>query len=302
MIGIPIWIIRLSWHLLREKADVVIAIDFDSGLPAAVAGLLCGVPFIYNIRDNFSMRASTPHWLVGVVGWLDRFVVSRALRVIVPDENRIVGEGTVRNKFVILQNCALEVSAPPAATEGSRQFTLYAMGYIGKSRGVGVLLDLARRMPGIRVLLAGTAHEKDLVQNALMIPNVEYRGVLPVEKALELCFESDIVVTFYEPNCEINRRAISNKWSDAMMAGKPILINREVDKSKWVAENDLGYLCTYGCVDELVKLVEHIQAHPEEGLRKGANGRRMYEAGYSWSAVEARLHTLMKAVEREIKG
>lgn len=294
MLGIPIWIARLAWRLLGENADLVMAIDFDTGLSAALAGCFRRMPFIYNIRDNFAMRASVPPLLAPLVEALDRFVIRRARCVIVPDESRTAGSRADREKFVILRNCALEVTPPPVPeTTGTRPFTLYAMGYLRASRGVGVLVELAKRMPDIRILLAGVADEADLIHQATELHNVEYRGVLPVRQALELCFQCDVVVTFYEPNCEINRRAISNKWSDAMMASKPILLNREVLKSRWVEENDIGYLCCYGDLDELEALVRHIREHPAEAARKGANGRRMFEKSYNWAAVEAQLRQLI---------
>lgn len=301
--GLPLWMIRAWLYLLGQRPNLVMALDFDAGLPTALASLFTRIPFIYNIRDNFAMRASVPRLLRGAISRLDRWVIGRAYRVIVPDESRIaVSDERLRQKHVVIYNCALEVEPPP--TTDRRSFTVYAMGYLRESRGIGLLLDAAERLPYMRVLLAGDVvgdrFTEQFHERVEHMPNVEFRGRLPVEKALELCFQSDVLFTFYEPDSEINRRAISNKWSDAMMAGIPILVNREVLKSTWIEQEDIGYVCPYGDVTALVQVLEHIRVNPDEARGKGERGRDIYEAGYSWAAMERRIQALLDQVAQEL--
>lgn len=296
MIGLPLWVLRLWWYLLGQKPDMVMALDFDTALPMAVAGLMTKVPFIYNIRDNFGMRSSVPKMLRSVISMIDSWIIQRAAKVIVPDESRITEIGEqIRKKFVVIYNCAPEIM-PSKALSKNRPFTIYAMGYLRKTRGIALLLEAARRLRGVRILLAGIVDETDLRSQIVGNPNVDFRGFLPVDEALQLCFESDVIFTFYAPDSEINRRAVSNKWSDAMMASKPILVNREVVKSAWIEKEDIGFVCPYGDVDRLVQVLDHIRQHPEEAQRKGKNGRRLYEAGYSWQAMEQRIQKLLDEV------
>lgn len=300
LVGLPLWVVRSTVFLLRRRADVVVALDLDTGLPAALSSMVSRRPFVYNIRDNFALRASVPRRLRGVIAALDRWVIRRAVRVIVPDESRIVGiDEEARRKFVVIHNCALEVT-PPAAAEGERPFTVYAMGYLRQSRGIGLLLDAAARLPGIRVLLAGRVPEPSLEARIRATPFADYRGHLPVREALELCFASDVVFAFYAPDSEINRLAISNKWSDAMMAGRPVLVNSEVLKSPWIEREGIGYACPYGDVDALERVLRSIRDDPDGARERGARARRLFEQGFSWSAMETRLGALMRDVAEEI--
>ena len=303
MLGVPLWMLRLWGYLLFSKRpDLIMAIDFDTGLPTAIASLITGVPFIYNIRDNFAMRAAVPWPFRPLVAALDWWVVRRATRIIVPDEIRITAtDERVRNKFVVIRNCAADVKPVETSIE-DRPFTVYAMGYLRESRGIGLLLEVAQRLPKARVLLAGNVPEPSLSDRIKGIPNVDFRGYLSIEEALKLCFESDVIFTFYAPDSEINRRAISNKWSDAMMASKPILVNSEVLKSAWIRQEDIGYICPYGDVDQLIQVLEHIRLNPEEARRKGKNGRRLYEAGYSWPPMEQRLQKMLEEVVQGLPG
>jgi len=294
-LGLPWWMIKSWFYLCKNRYDCVMALDFGAGLPMAVANLLTGVPYIYNIRDNFAMRKSTPKKLALLIQKLDDWVISRAYKVIIPDENRITGnDPLVRKKFVIVRNCAIDVSASVPACLPSRPFTIYAMGYLTGDRGIGILLEAARRLPMIRVLLAGNLYDKMLKDRIEQAENAQYLGLLPPEEALKYCFESDLIFTYYSPDSDINLRAVSNKWSDAMMASKPILLNEEVFKSTWIKQEDIGYLCPYGDVDRLVELIDHIRSHPEEACIKGEKGRKLYDSGYSWPAMEGRFRTLLE--------
>jgi glycosyltransferase involved in cell wall biosynthesis len=298
MLGLPLWAFRIFRFLLRQRPDLLIAIDFDTGIAAALAQLITHAPFIYDIRDNFDMRPTLPSILRPVIAKLDQWVIARAARVLVPDENRIVvSDEHMRCKFTVIANCAPEIQ-PPSDQSKDRPFTIYACGYLLKLRGIHLLLEAARRIPDVRVLMAGQVLEADLEEQMRQTPNVDFRGWLAPEEALRLNFEADVIFSFYDPASEINRRAVSSKWSDAMMASEPVLVNSEVLKSAWIQQQDIGYLCPYGDVDQLVQVIKHIRQHPEEARRKGESGRRVYDTGYNWSAMEQRLWHLLDEVSQ----
>jgi glycosyltransferase involved in cell wall biosynthesis len=167
------------------------------------------------------------------------------------------------------------------------------MGYLLKTRGIVLLLELAKIMPNIRILLAGDIKEDELLSEIHKYSNVYFNGKLTPEKALELCYESDLIFTFYDPISEINRKAASNKWYDAMMSGKPILINEEVEKSSWIIENKIGYRCKYGDLSDLKNTVIDIMNNPEDSNSRGYNGRKLFETGYSWNASMIKINLVI---------
>jgi glycosyltransferase involved in cell wall biosynthesis len=299
MLGLPLWTFRVFRFLLRQHSDFLIVVNFDTGVAAALAQLITRAPFIYDIRDNFDMRPTLPSVLRPVIAKLDQWVIAQAARVLVPDENRIVvSDEHMRCKFIVIANCAPEIE-PPSDQCKDRPFTIYASGYLLGLRGIHLLLDAAMRIPDIRVLMAGHVLEVDLAERIRQTPNVDFRGWLTPEEALRLNFEADVIFSFYDPASEINRRAASSKWSDAMMASKPILVNSEVLKSTWIQQQDMGYLCPYGDVDQLIQVIKHIRHYPEEARRKGENGRRVYDRGYSWSAMQQRLWRLLDEMRQD---
>jgi glycosyltransferase involved in cell wall biosynthesis len=292
VLWMPVWYVLAALTLLRRPRQpdgVIMAMDFEGAAPAALAGRFRGHRFIYNCRDNISMRYRLPRLVRALLDRLDARVMARADAVIFPDESRL--PDTRLANFVVVRNAAPEVEIKH--TPDPERLTVYAMGNLRADRGIGLLLDAAEAVGGCRVLAAGKCRDPSLAARLDRSPQVEYRGVLSPREALELCGMTDVVFTFYEPSREINRRAVSNKWADAMMAARPILINAEVAKSDWVVEQQIGYACAYD-KDELVAMLKHIAATREEARARGARGRVLWEAGYRWDVIEARIMALLE--------
>jgi glycosyltransferase involved in cell wall biosynthesis len=297
LLWMPIWYLLATLELLRRgrgRDDALMAMDFEAALPAAIASSLRGRPFIYNCRDNVSMRYRLPAAVRAALERLDGWVMSRAESVIFPDECR-VPERQAPTNAVIVRNSAPEVEI--TSVPDPQVLTVYAMGNLRADRGVDLLLDAAAELADVRVLAAGKCRDPRLAARLAESPNVDYRGLLRPSEALALCGEADVVFTFYAPKSEINRRAVSNKWSDAMMARRPILINSEVEKAAWVAAEGIGYECAYDR-GSLARTLRHIAANRDEAAARGARGRKLWEAGHRWEAMEPRLLELIEVVRR----
>jgi glycosyltransferase involved in cell wall biosynthesis len=290
LLWMPLWYAAATLKLARRAArddEVLMAMDFEAALPAAVAGLVRGHRFIYNCRDNVSMRYRLPRGASRMLDWIDGRVMGRASAVIFPDEVRVPPDAPPHT--VIVRNCAPEVELE--GTPDPSALTVYALGNLRRDRGVELLLDAANEVEGCRVLAAGKCRDAKLA--ARLEGEADYRGVLSPTEALALCGEADVVFTFYEPSLEINRRAVSNKWSDAMMAGRPILINTELAKARWVLDSGIGYGCPYAA-GELAQALGEIAANRDEARRRGSRGRALWESGYRWDVMEERVVELIE--------
>ena len=196
---------------------------------------------------------------------------------------------------MIVRNCSPEVEI--TSVPDPSKLTVYALGNLREDRGVGLLLDAVELAGDCRVIAAGKCRDERLATRLAASPLVDYRGVLPQDEALELCGAVDVVLTFYAPGLEINRRAVSNKWSDAMMAARPILVNAEVDKATWVQEQGIGYACAYDR-DELVRTLDRIASNRADAAARGARGRKLWEAGYRWDEMEERIVEVIEHAAR----
>jgi glycosyltransferase involved in cell wall biosynthesis len=235
------------------------------------------------------MRYRLPRALKALLDRVDARVMARADSVIFPDRSRIPSWAPAHS--VVVENSAPEVEITRFPDPG--RLTVYACGNLRADRGVGLLLDAAAEIDGCFVLAAGKCRDPRLAERLASAPNVDYRGELTPVAALQLCGEADVVLTFYEPGLEINRYAISNKWSDAMMAARPILINAEVEKAAWVKEQGIGYACAYD-KDALIEMLRRITEDRVDAAARGARGRKLWERGYRWDVAEQQLVTLIE--------
>lgn len=299
MFVLPVWCVWLFFYLLFQKPDLIMAIDLECAFPASLAKIFRHIPTIYAIRDTYALRPTVPRLLRRPIQAVDNWVMKRVDKIIVPDENRILESYEDKEKFTVIYNCCRDLSnsVPPERKDRTgKPFTVLATGRLLKNRGVELLLRASECLPDVHILMAGYILEKDLQDMVDSNPRVNFLGRVPLDDAYRLCFDADVVFTFYDPSSEINRRAASNKWADAMMASRPILVNSGLVKAEWIRKNDIGYLCPYGDVKALVRCLEHIRDNPGEAKQKGQKGRKLYEEGYNWETMEVRLWELLNSL------
>jgi glycosyltransferase involved in cell wall biosynthesis len=304
-LALPLWCIKLYCYLLFKKPDLIIAIDLDCAFSAAMAKIINRVPLMYIILDTYALRPTIPPFLRSHVQRLDNIAMKKSDSIIVPDETRIMDEYKQKEKFSVVYNCCNDISDTVPAERKDRAgkpFTILATGKLLKIRGVGLLLDAYDQMPDLHLIMAGYIQEKDVEKRIKSNPNINFLGRVPLEDALRLYFDVDVVFTFYDPCSEINRRAASNKWSDSMMASRPILINSELMKARWIEKNNIGYLCPYGDVNALVKCLNYIKDNPNDAKNKGENGRKLFLERYNWLKMEERLQNVLLDITSKIRS
>ncbi len=304
LFALPLWAGLLLYHCLWLRTDLIHVFDFDSAVSVAIINVLRGIPFIYDIQDNFGQRHRWPFPLNKFIRWMDDWTANRAAGILVTDENRIIDFlEKYRDKILIIPDCAPDLKEQcsfdnykTGNREEPRPFTVMALGNLSKQRGIELLLDAIKHLPDVHVLMAGRFVDQSLQQRALSMAQVDFRGWLPMEDALRLASQTDVIFTFYDPSIEINQRASSNKWYDAMMLAKPVLVNTELLKSNWIEQEGFGFLCSYGDIEALVKCLKYIQDHPQEAVQKGLRGRELYESKFNWPVMEQKILNMVKQI------
>lgn len=303
LIGYPVWVLKLLVHSLTVRTDIVHVFELESALPVAVALFFRGIPFIYDVQDNYDLRHNWPFPLKHIIRALDKWVIKRASGIIVPDENRIVGPfKPYRDKITIMPNCPPDVSFSSSAVKTEKvpgTLTVLAMGQLSERRGINLLLDAVSKIPEARVIMAGRFTEPWLEEKAQGMSQVEVHSWLPWEEAIGLGYHADVTFAFYDPSFAVNVLANAQKWFDAMMTGCPILSNREIANAAWIEEEDIGYTCPYGDVAALEKVLRSILENPEEAERKGQSARRLFEQQYNWPLMEKRLLGIVWPILRQ---
>jgi glycosyltransferase involved in cell wall biosynthesis len=286
------------------RPDLVHALDFDAALGVAIGLRLRKVPFLYDIQDNFDLRHRFPAPVSWAIRKTDNWIISQSASTIVVGEERIVGDmAQSRDKIAVIPNCPPDVPTPEGIVRDKAHLTLAFVGRIAESRGVRLLLEACRRLPWLRVLMAGEIEGKELGRALSDCAQIELHGYMPQEKALKLVHRSDSSFAFYDPSTEICRRANGAKWYDAMMAGKCLVVNSEVMNAEWIRREGIGFTTPYADIDELVCTLNYLHEHRREMELMGLCARRLYETEFNRGAMDRRLlEVVRKALDEKVPG
>ena len=170
-------------------------------------------------------------------------------------------------------------------------FVLF-VGALSTEKGVLVLLEAARRLPGISFkMVGGGSDEARLRRDAPR--NVSLLGTVPPEQVQDLMRASTLVVVpslWYE-----NFPLVV---AEAMAAGRTVIASRIGGIPEMVREGETGLLVTPGNPERLAHTIKRIMDHPDLQARMGERGREIAQAAYG---PEAHYDRIMRVYQTVIK-
>ncbi len=232
---------------LAASADVIYAQGpIGSGVPAWWVSRKTGVPFVVKVVGDYAweayqhaggrhgvdefQRRSAGGLRVRLLRFLERFVVRRAARVIVPSQYlaRIVaGWGVEPERIAVVYNGfeaptilerdaarrELEVSGPTVAT----------VGRLVPWKGFDVLMAAVARLEGVRLLIIGDGPGRvrleQVAQKLGIAERVQFAGRLPRERVLAHLAAADVfaLLSAYE--------GLAHTVLEAMAARTPVVVS-----------------------------------------------------------------------------
>lgn len=295
--AVPTFARHVACQLRDVKPDVVYCRDEETVMFALAARLAgCGAPpIVCDLYDSLALRVSgqLPRLLARAIASV---ALSRSDQIIVTDENR---RGLLASRYLprvtVLPNYPRLSDAAATGTLPSGPIRILVAGALLPQRGLGQLLDACRGFEGIELWCAGQVVSPWVREVFLRSGLTRYFGVLPQPQVLALTEACDAVFCFYEPLTLNDINASPSKLYDAMMVGRPVIINAETQVAHFVAAHDLGYVVDYCDTDGLRTVLRSLpDARP--GLPAFA-GRvaALSRARYCWEAVELRLIAVLAA-------
>jgi glycosyltransferase involved in cell wall biosynthesis len=173
------------------------------------------------------------------------------------------------------------------------ELTIFYGGILEKDRGLLQIVEAVQRLDKVKLVVAGFGSMETKFVDAIMNKNnIEYLGRISYEKVLERTFSSDCLIALYDPFVPNNVFASPNKLFEAMMCAKPIIVSKGTSMANVATREKCGFLVSYADVSGLSKLLTWLSRNQDMLERFGKNGRRAYEARYSWYFMTQRLLSL----------
>lgn len=296
MIAFQIRIIRwLVRH--RSEYDAVHAFDFDTGLAAMLCAKMLRKKFVYHILDEYvDGHAISGKVLATLIRFLETRVINSADATILCTEKRRAQIGAASPKeLVVIHN------TPDHAQQTERSFALKGNPSRTKVAYVGILAD--RRllketveaialMQDVEMHVGGFGEFEAWFQAAAQRwPNIFYYGKLQYAQTLAMEAQCDLMIAAYDPSLRNHQYAAPNKFYEAMMLGKPLIMAKGTGCSEVIEAHDLGVLTEYSQAG-VAQAIDQMKKRKGDWGAMGERARRLYERDYSWNLMKQRIQAL----------
>lgn len=293
MIYLPFWMGYQFLYLLKDDADIIQASDFDTLIPAVAVKLLKRVKVSYIIYDFMAdnIPKKMPSLLRRIVAGAEKFFIGFTDELFLVDECRYPQVAGAKVKSLDYIYNSPPDQAVSVKTPGDKDcLTIFYAGVIHQARGLEYMIKALESLDNVRLIIAGTGPSQDLLNNLSgdLKSKVRYIGQLPYDQVIKSSQEADVLFAFYDPSLPNNRYASPNKMFEAMMCGKPIIVNSEVAAGNIVQQENCGVVVPYGDSQAIAARLTELK-DKEYREKLGRNGRTAYEKKYGWNIMKSRL-------------
>jgi len=292
---LPIWWCLSFFHLMLTKWDIAHALNFDSIVPAAIAGKLKRKPVIYELLETYEDRVVLPriarHFLIQV----DKLFMRLATSVILADEEQNEELGGIPNKKVV----AVYDSPPDffhesnVAPRRKEKFTIFQASVLNKMRQLNLdkLVSAVKHIENVKLVIAGYGDQVEEIEewSNEMPEKIEFMGRLEYRETLERSKAADVLFELRSPLVPQHKYICGSKLLQAMMCGKPFLANQGTSTASKVYEENCGLVVDANNIEEIREAIIKLRDNPALCQELGANARRAYEQKYGWHIMEQRL-------------
>ena len=300
-------------HCARAARGVAVVYAQDTvsvGLPAALAARAMGVTFVVRVpgdyaweqgRQRFGVVEEIDAFQHGRYGWrvellrrLQRFVVRRAARVVVPSRYmQGVVSGWVNDPTKII--CIYSSVALPVPHEDPPQrpagFLVVTTARLVPWKGIDRLIEVVARESAWSLVVVGDGPERasleGVAQQLRVRDRVQFVGQLPRAQALGWVAAADVFVlnSTYE--------GLSYLLVETASLGVPVIATRIGGNPEIIEDEETGLLVPSQDNEALHAALLRVQRNPEEARRMARAGMaRVTQHFASTSAIASLVSTL----------
>ena len=294
---LPLWWIFVIFQLIIRKWDIVHAADFDTYLPALIVSKIKRKPIVYDIFDFYAEMIEFPVFKElsrKIFGYIDKSLMKSADLIIIADESRIkqIGENANKN-IVTIYNSPKDVIDQKNEFENDK-FRIFFGGWVSKDKSIDKVILAVKDLENVDLTIMGFCdpwnYEQELERLSKNIDNVKlFLKAVPHKKIIENTIKSDLIFAFYDPLIPNNKYASPNKLFEAMMCGKPIIVNDNTAMANIVRSENCGIVIPYGDIKSIKNSIIKLRDNTELYNKLASNARNAYEKKYNWPIMERKL-------------
>lgn len=291
---LPIWWCFIFVWLMRTKWDIAHAIQVISLPPALIAGRLKRKPVIYDMLDTYEDTIILPKRIRDICVNIDKLLIRLSSAVVLADESQIEEIGGVPNRNVtaIYDSPDSNNIVMPNYQRNS-PFTLFFAGFLSSEKALNLdkILEAILDIDNVRLDIAGYGDlVKEIKTWANKMPDkVRFIGAINHNEVLERSAKADLLFVLRDPIIPVNRYICGSKILEAMMCGKPLLVNKGTSTATKVQEVNCGIVVDANNISDIKKAIIKLRDNPDICIEYGLNARKAYENQYGWHIMVQRI-------------
>ena len=276
----------------NDKYDAIHVVNFDTAKPAYKAARKFKKKIVYDIFDYYPDSYNAPGIVKNCIRNLENNYISKAdMTIICSDERKHQISGSSPKKLIIVENTPedIEVRDDFELALGSNPLkpkVVYA-GMLVFDRFLKETSKVMMSRSDIEWHVAGYGVLRPYIEEcAANHDNIFYYGPLPYDDILALEKKCDIMTALQNPSVANNKYSAPNKFYEALMLGKPLVMVRNGSIYKNIEENGIGEVieATEGKVsEEISAALDRLLDRKNEWHEMGSRSRKIYEEKYPWS-------------------
>jgi glycosyltransferase involved in cell wall biosynthesis len=292
---LPLIMFQLNiYHWLKKNIssfDVIHACDFDTSFTSIIFAKLHNKKIVYDIFDYYVDSFKIPIMIKPFIEFFDSRIIKYSDAVILCSEERIRQvKNPGRRRFHIIHNSPPEINSNQTNSnyQKSNKLKIVYVGILDEGRMIKEIVKIVQSCEFFELHIAGFGRLEDyLINVARACNNIFFYGRIPYGKTLELERMCDIITAIYDPKIRNHKFAAPNKFYEALMLGKPLIMISGTGKADFVNKEQIGFVIDYeysSLKQAFTEIYENI-----DYWRKSEDRIKKYYTDFSWSEMEKRL-------------
>lgn len=278
--------------------DTIHVVNFDTAKPAFKAARKYKKKVVYDIFDYYADSYNAPGIVKSCIRNIENGYISKADMTIICSEERTKQiEGTDPKKLIVVENTPedIEVRDDFELAPGSdplKPKVVYA-GMLVFDRFLKETAEVMKSRTDIEWHVAGYGVLRPFIEEcAASSDNIFYYGPLPYDDILSLEKKCDIMTALQDPSVPNNRYSAPNKFYEALMLGKPIIMGKNGTLCNQIMIHGIGDVIEVIDADvksEFADSLDRVLLMRDRWESMGAAARALYENKYPWCRSEKAL-------------
>ena len=294
----------LGWFM-RFKPDVIIAPSppLTIGLNAWAIAWMRGAGYIYNVQEIYpdiavNLGIMKNKWIIRFFKWIEKFIYRKASGItsITPAMCAKISERTDKAKVRLIPNFVdlsdvMEVNRDNDFAKAHGLLDKFVMTYAGNMgvpQKLGVMVELARRIPELTVLFVGGGGDAVRLKESVEgLSNVVFVDYQPISIMPQIYAASDIFYVGQDPQACSD--GIPSKIYRILGYKKPLVVmtRSDSDLAEFVRESKSGLILSED-IEAAGKAVKRLMDIPSELKIFGESGYSYVKTAFARSVVSGK--------------